>query len=136
MARDCPIRWDDYTKQDHKGNRSSCDLRQEKQMEPTENTGREQFIEDYTLVIDNDQDSYNEIMEMPELLAGNMSGLSDKLRERFEEYVGQVVEREKENGQEAGALLISQMLMNWGAGTFDKIAKHYIGLKTEAEKVA
>jgi len=105
-------------------------------MEPTENTGREQFIEDYTLVIDNDQDSYNEVMEMPELLAGNMSGLSDKLRERFEEYIGQVVEREKENGQEAGALLISQMLMNWGAGTFDKIAKHYIGLKTEAEKVA
>jgi hypothetical protein len=136
MVSDCLIRWDDYTKQEHKGNRSPYVLRQEKQMEPTENTGREQFTEDYTLVIDNDQDSYNEIMEMPELLAGNVSGLSDKLRARFEEYIGQVVEREKENGQQAGALLISQMLMNWGAGTFDKIAKHYIGLKTEAEKVS
>jgi hypothetical protein len=93
-----------------------------------------QFAEDYILVTENDSESYHEIMEMPELLAGNMSGLSDKLREQFEGYISEVAERERENGHEAGALLISQMLIGWGAGTFDQIAKHYLTLKTEQEK--
>jgi hypothetical protein len=93
----------------------------------------DQFANDYTLVVDNDSDSYHEVMEMPELLAGNMSGLSDKLREQFETYISQVVERERENGHEAGALLISQMLIGLGSTTFDRIARHYIGLKTEQE---
>jgi hypothetical protein len=88
---------------------------------------------DYILVTENDSESYHEIMEMPELLAGNMSGLSDRLREEFETYISQVVEREKENGHEAGALLISQLLIGWGSSTFDRIARHYIGLKTESE---
>jgi hypothetical protein len=88
---------------------------------------------DYILVTENDSESYHEIMEMPELLAGNMSGLSDRLREEFETYISQVVERERENGHEAGALLISQLLIGWGSSTFDRIARHYIGLKTESE---
>jgi hypothetical protein len=92
-----------------------------------------QFVEDYLLVTDNEADSYHAIQEMPELLAGNMSGLSDRLREEFETYISQVVEREKENGHEAGALLISQLLIGWGSSTFDRIARHYIGLKTESE---
>jgi hypothetical protein len=91
----------------------------------------DQFANDYTLVVDNDSDSYHEVMEMSELLAGNMSGLSDKLREQFETYISQVVERERENGHEAGALLISQMLIGLGSTTFDRIARHYIGLNTE-----
>jgi hypothetical protein len=88
---------------------------------------------DYILVTENDSDSYHEILEMPELLAGNMSGLSEKLREQFETYISQVAERERENGHEAGALLISQMLIGLGSSTFDRIARHYIGLKTESE---
>jgi hypothetical protein len=91
----------------------------------------DQFANDYTLVVDNDSDSYHEVMEMSELLAGNMSGLSEKLREQFETYISQVVERERENGHEAGALLISQMLIGLGSTTFDRIARHYIGLNTE-----
>ena len=94
-----------------------------------------QFVEDYLLVTDNEADSYHAIQDMPELLAGNMSGLSDRLREEFETYISQVVEREKENGHEAGALLISQLLIGWGSSTFDRIARHYIGLKTEAGEV-
>jgi len=90
-----------------------------------------QFVEDYLLVTDNDSESYHEIMGMPELLAGNMSGLSDRMREEFETYISEVVERENEAGHEAGALLISQLLIGWGSATFDRIARHYIGLKTE-----
>ena len=93
----------------------------------------DQFVSDYTLVIDNDRDSYQEIMDMEELKTENMSGLSDRLRDEFEAYISQVVEREREAGHEAGALLISQMLIGWGSHVFDRIARHYIGIKTESE---
>ena len=72
-------------------------------------------------------------MEKQNTKALNMSGLSDELKAEFENYITQVVEREKENGHELGVLLISQMLIGWGSSTFDQIARHYIGLKTEAE---
>lgn len=91
-----------------------------------------QFAEDYIMVVDNDFNAYTEIMEKQNTKAGNMSGLSDELREEFETYISQVVERERENGHEVGALLISQMLIGWGASSFDLIAKHYLRLKTEA----
>lgn len=86
----------------------------------------DQFVSDYTLVIDNDSDSYHEVIEMQETLVGNVSGLSDKLKEQFETYISEVAEREREAGNEAGALLISQMLIGWGTHVFDRIARHYI----------
>jgi hypothetical protein len=92
-----------------------------------------QFAEDYILVTENDFVAYDEIMNMASTKAGNMSELSDKLREQFEDYIGEVVERENELGNGVGASLIAQMLTGWGAGTFDQIAKHYIALKTEQE---
>ena len=85
-----------------------------------------QFVEDYTLVVDNDSDSYHAIQEMPEFQAGNMSELSDRLRDEFETYISEVTERERELGNESGALLISQLLLNWGTATFDNIARHYL----------
>ena len=85
-----------------------------------------QFVEDYTLVIDNDRESYYDIIDSAEYKAKNMSALSDRLRDEFEDYISQVAEREREQGQEVGALLISQLLLNWGASTFDKIARHYL----------
>jgi hypothetical protein len=91
-----------------------------------------QFADDYILVVDNDFNAYNKIMEMQETKTRNMPALSDKLREDFETYIAQVVEREKENGHEIGALLISQMLLNWGSSTFDLIAKHYLACSREA----
>ena len=102
-------------------------------METMITTSQEQFVNDYCLVVDNDFNAYTEIMEKAETKVKNVSGLSDVLRAEFEDYISQVAEREKENGHEVGALLISQMLFNWGSSTFDKIARHYIGLKTEAE---
>jgi len=90
-----------------------------------------QFVSDYTLVIDNTEQAYREVMDKEETNAKNVSGLSDVLRNEFETYISEVAERENELGHEAGALLISQLLNGWGSWTFDQIAKHYIGLKTE-----
>ena len=95
----------------------------------------DQFVSDFTIVIDNDYEAYREVMDMPELLAGNMSGLSDKLKEQFETYISEVAEREREAGNEAGALLISQMLIGWGTHVFDRIARHYMDINLESRLV-
>jgi hypothetical protein len=87
---------------------------------------REQFIEDYLLVVDNDREAYSEIMELVEKHKGNISLISDQLREEFEEYISQVAEREREAGRQVGGDLITQMLFGWGDSTFDKIARHFV----------
>ena len=87
-------------------------------METINTTARQQFATDYVLVVDNDFNSYNEIMEMQNTKAGNVSGLSDELRNQFETYISEVAEREAENGHEVGSLLISQMLIGWGSAVF------------------
>jgi hypothetical protein len=87
---------------------------------------REQFIEDYLLVVDNDREAYSEIMELVAKHKGNISLISDQLREEFEEYISQVAEREREAGRQVGGDLIAQMLFGWGDSTFDKIARHFV----------
>lgn len=85
----------------------------------------DQFVEDYTLVTDNEFEAYSETMEMTKEYE-TVSALSDQMEDEFESYISGVVERERELGHEIGALLISQMLMNWGSDAFDQIARHYL----------
>lgn len=88
-------------------------------------TAREQFIEDFILVTDNDRDSYEgarEIVQEKETL----TEVAEEFQEQFESYISQVAERERELGNEAGALLISQMLIGWGDDAFRSIARHYM----------
>lgn len=84
----------------------------------------DQFVEDYTLVIDNDQDAYNEACFIARY-SENIPQASDKLREEFENYISEVADREEARGSEAGALLIRQLLIGYGSDAFDRIAKHY-----------
>lgn len=92
---------------------------------------REGFVEDYTLVIDNDQEGYREALDIARGFGGSVAKASDKYREQFEEAISQVVERERENGNELIADLISQLLIGWGSDTFDSIARHYIDIELE-----
>jgi hypothetical protein len=85
----------------------------------------DQFVEDYTLVTDNEFEAYSETMEMAKEHE-TVSALSDQMRDEFESYISGVVERERELGHEIGALLISQMLIGWGSSAFDRIASHYL----------
>jgi hypothetical protein len=103
-------------------------------METINATAREQFVSDYCLVVDNDYESYKYITQNPLALAGNVSGLSDEMRNLFETYISQVVERESEAGHEVGSLLISQMLIGFGSAVFDDIARHYITLTKESQQ--
>lgn len=97
-----------------------------------EPTARGQFIEDYTLITDNNRTAYEAIQAlMNQQGAHNVSWLSDYLKEAFENRISEVIERERQRGNEYTAELISQMLLNWGSSTFDHIARHYIDTDLE-----
>ena len=88
-------------------------------------TAREQFVNDYTLVMDDDRHGFKQVMTWS-YEAGSVAALSDTLREEFEDYVAGLVQREESAGRETGALLVSQLLQGWGSDVFDDIARHYL----------
>jgi hypothetical protein len=92
---------------------------------------REGFVEDYTLVIDNNQEGYREALDIARAANGSVVKASETMREGFESYISQVVEREREEGNAIGADLIAQLLIGWGSDTFDSIARHYIDTDLE-----
>jgi hypothetical protein len=96
------------------------------------NTAREQFVDDYTMVMDNNFTHYRLAMQMVEENQNSISKISDTLREQYENAISQVIERERKIN-EVTADLLAEILLGWGSAPFDDIAKHYIGLKTEAE---
>jgi hypothetical protein len=92
---------------------------------------KDQFVHDYTLVIDNDFTAWREVMDIVRGSNRDLVTVSETLREQFEQYVGEVADREEQEGNQVGALLIQQMLLNWGSEAFDSIARHYIGKDEE-----
>lgn len=94
-------------------------------------TAKDQFFNDYTLVINNDFTAWREVMDIVRSSNRDLVTVSEKLREQFEQYVGEVADREEREGNQVGALLIQQLLLNWGSDTFDAIARHYIGKDEE-----
>lgn len=89
-----------------------------------------QFVDDYTLVIDNDQDGYRDHIATAAGFKGDDWAYSQALRWDWNNYVDQVAELCAANwGHDAPAtLLIRQMMGGWGDSAFQKIAKHYIEL--------
>ncbi len=98
---------------------------------PTMTAAKEQFVYDYTLVVDNDFTAWREVMDIVRGSNRDLVTVSEKLREEFEQYIGEVSERESELGNEVGSMLIRQMLLGWGSASFDAIARHYIGKDEE-----
>lgn len=92
---------------------------------------KDQFVNDYTLVIDNDFTAWREVMDIVRSKDRNLAVVSEELREQFERYVAEVADREEQLGNQVGALLIQQLLLNWGSDAFDAIARHYIGKDEE-----
>ena len=103
-------------------------------METTTPTAREQFFNDYTLVVDNEKEQFEDILGRENTRTGSVSGLSDELREEFETYISQVADRESEAGHEIGSMLIREMLIGFGSAVFDDIARHYIEKLEESKK--
>lgn len=95
-------------------------------------TAREQFVHDFTIVVDNTQDAYTEAIDTVKALGtGNKFAIADALREQFEDYIEAVADREAELGNTTGALLISQLLIGYNSA-FEDIAQHYIDTVKES----
>lgn len=91
-------------------------------------TAKEQFVNDYTIVIDNDREAYEEVMEIvrEESSKEYSTGyVAQRLESQFEKLVDDIAYNAGETYGEASGLLIRQMLSGWGSDTWYTIASHY-----------
>lgn len=91
-----------------------------------EDAVKAQFVNDFTLVVDNDQEAYNEARECANQHE-HTAEVSDCMREQYEEAIASALEVLRESGEveEVTILLMSQLLQNQGSAPFDAIARHY-----------
>ena len=91
-------------------------------------TAIEQFINDYTIVIDNDREAFTEVMDIvrEESEKDFSTGyVALRLQNQFEALIADVAFATEQTYGEASGLLIRQMLSGWGTDTWYKIASHY-----------
>jgi hypothetical protein len=89
-------------------------------------TASEQFIEDYLLVMDNDEDAWRDLKTTASQSV-DVHEFTNVLRQEWDDYVNQVAGlAEKEWGNDAPAtLLIRQIMGGWGDSEWFAIAKHF-----------
>ena len=92
-------------------------------METKEMTAREQFVQDFLLVSENDPDIYFDYSRLVRL--EGVLGASEAMKEQFEEFVLNLADQENERGNEYGSLLLRQLLIGWGSDCFYQIAKRF-----------
>ena len=97
-------------------------------------TAIDQFVEDYTLVIDNDRDAYNDQIATAQGFNGDRVAYVNYLRSQWEDYVDQVAKKcaTMWGDSSPAVLLIRQMMNGWGDTPWYQIADHYIELAKEA----
>ena len=88
----------------------------------------DQFVNDFTLVVDNDLEAYFETIDLVRAKKESMSAISDTMREGWEAQVAHALDVLRQSGEvEAVTIdIMSQMLNGWGSSAFDQIARHYI----------
>jgi hypothetical protein len=78
-------------------------------METTTITAVDQFVRDYLLIVENDQDTWNYIQELKEE-TGHPYALALRLQFEYEEAAAAITE----NLPEVSQMLFRQLLLNWG----------------------
>lgn len=88
-------------------------------------TAREQFVEDFTLVVDNNYEAYTDTMNS---LTPNLVDNAERIKEGYEVAISHALDvlRQNENIQEVTIDIMAQMLQGWGSDVFDDIARHYM----------
>lgn len=92
-------------------------------MQATENQAREQFVNDFLLVAENDQDTYNDLKDI--VKRKGVLGGSERIKDDFESWITRLAVDEEERGNEFGSLLIRQLLIGWSIDSFYQIAKRF-----------
>lgn len=87
----------------------------------------EQFVEDFILVVDNNQEAHQEARDTASQYA-HLHEVSDSMREQYENAIGEALDVLRANWGVADVTvdLMSQILNGWGSSAFDRIARHYM----------
>jgi hypothetical protein len=91
-----------------------------------------QFANDWLLVIENDQDAWNQLTEEVKDSNYDLVIVSNKLREEWDTLVEQMADVVEDKVSELGALLLRQMLAGMGTYPFDIITRDVIARVKEA----
>lgn len=98
----------------------------------TSNVIAEQFANDWLLVIENDQDSWNQLVEDVKSMECDLIATTAYLREEWDVLVDQMASAVEDKVSEIGALLLRQMLVT-GDYAFQLIANQVISSIKEGE---
>jgi hypothetical protein len=86
----------------------------------------EQFANDYLLVIENDQDAWDDAKAIARSYDYNLAKVSDEIRDQWENLVEQLARYTDEKYLGCASLILRQTLSGWGSTPFDLIARHII----------
>jgi hypothetical protein len=90
----------------------------------------EQFVTDYISVVENDQEAWDDLIQMTRVFQGNMVSISEVIKHDYETMVSTVIGAVREELPSAAVNLLAELLFGWGSKEFDTIAKYAI----EADK--
>ena len=96
------------------------------------NTLAEQFANDWLLVIENDQDSWNQLVDDVKSMGCDSIATTAYLREEWDVLVDQMADAVEDKVSEIASLLLRQMLVT-GDYPFQLIANHVISSIKETE---
>jgi hypothetical protein len=87
------------------------------------NTAHQQFVNDFTLVTDNDSEMYDEMKSLVHAEDYNVALVSQSIQSHYEIAIGEAI---AEVEHLPVSLMMRQMLNGWGSDAFDAIARYYI----------
>ncbi len=90
----------------------------------------EVFVRDYLMVVENDQEAWDDLIQMTRVYKGSVASISDVIQYDYETMVTNVISQVEETIPASAVNLLKQLLLGWGASEFDAIAKYAI----EADK--
>jgi hypothetical protein len=93
--------------------------------EMTAPTAREQFVQDFTLVVDNNFEAYTDTINS---LTPSLVDNAERIKEGYEVAISHALDvlRQNKNIEEVTIDIMAQMLQGWGSDAFDDIARHYM----------
>lgn len=95
---------------------------------------QDQFVEDYLLVVENDQDAWNDLIATARQYEHNKILLSEQLRDEWDDLVEQIATMVETKYVGVAGLMVRQILGGWGSAEFDKIAQTVI--ESDKETIA
>jgi hypothetical protein len=92
-------------------------------MNTADRGARDQFVNDFLLVVENDQNKYNEYKAL--VRDEGLVRAGERIQNDFEGWIDSLATIELMGKNEVGSLLLRQLLSNWGFDAFYSIAERF-----------